>query len=235
MLRGLQTASTSAARDIFRKICELLGVGNVELSEMVRVGPNNLFRATVVNADLRREVLMRSHELRRSENFARVYVDRDLTYQQRQEVLAKRRAARQNHMGDSSSYNGDSLETVLSVITGQGENLPSQNLVTPYHQQRVDRSCSGTRNGYEVVGRSSRSRGNMRGRGNGRGSSNFRDDYDTRDGGRRGSSREVSFRGRGRSGGRRGSVGMGSGGDGSGRNWVSNGEGNSGRRNCQGM
>ena len=45
-----------------------------------------------------------------------------------------------------------------------------------------------------------------------------------RDGGRCGSSW-----------GRRGSVGVGGGGDGSGRSRVSNGEGNSGRRNCQGM
>ena len=228
MLRGLQTASTSAARDIFRKICDLLDVGIVELSEMVRVGPNNLFRATVINADLRREVLMRSHELRRSDNFARVYVDRDLTYQQRQEVLAKRRAVRQSHVGDSSNANGGPLETILSVIRGQGDNLPSRNLATSDHQQRVDRSCSGSRNRYDVVGRSSRSRGNMRGRGNGRGSGNLRDDYNTRDGEGSGSSREESFRGRG-------SFGNGGIGDGSGWIRVANREGNGGRRNSQGM
>ena len=114
---------------------------------MVSVGLNNIFRAAVVKADLRRQVLMCSHELRRSENFARVYVDRDLTYQQRREILAKRRTVSQSHIGDSSNYNEDFLETVLSVIRGQGANFPSQNIVTSYHQQHVDRSCSGSRNG----------------------------------------------------------------------------------------
>ena len=79
---------------------------------MVSVGLNNIFRAAVVKADLRRQVLMCSHELRRSENFARVYVDRDSTCQQRKEVLAKRRAVRQSNFDDSSNFDEDSLETI---------------------------------------------------------------------------------------------------------------------------
>ena len=77
----------------------MLRLGNIELCEVKKVGPTNLFRATIRDLDMKRELILRSHELASSENFSTVYINKDLTYQQRQELLARRRALRRKGWG----------------------------------------------------------------------------------------------------------------------------------------
>ena len=82
----------SANPDIVKKyndICVLLNVGQISLSGLSQVEATSLFRAKI--EDKKRSFLLsRVKELRSSEAFRSVYIQRDLTYKQRQEMVARR-------------------------------------------------------------------------------------------------------------------------------------------------
>ena len=93
IFRGLGNVSLEVVRQRFLRICEILGIAPVDLVDLTRIGSTNPFRARIMDSDKRRELLLRSQDLRHSEDFSRVYVNRDLTFDQRQELMEKRRAA----------------------------------------------------------------------------------------------------------------------------------------------
>ena len=186
IIRGFTTTSVNVVKDKFRDICRVLRLENIELCEVKKVGPTNLFRATIRDLDMRRELILRSHELARSENFSMVYINKDLTYQQRQELLARRRALRrdgEDYQGQRSSFDEDahSRRTVVSNSNNHGNSGQSLG-----------------RGGAEESSRSflnvgnAEYRGVSRGRGRGRGSAV---NGDVARG--RGSSRGRGFGGRG--------------------------------------
>ena len=112
ILRGFNTESVSAVGAKFSEICETLNVEAVPLVDIQRVGDTRLFRARISDAEKRRNLLLKVHELRNTENFSRVYIHRDLTYQQRQDLEARRRTVRSSEV--PTNGNGTLYSSVLT-------------------------------------------------------------------------------------------------------------------------
>ena len=112
VLRGLGNLSLDEVRTKFSRICVTLRLEPIHLTGIVRIGSTGLYRAVIVDADIRRALLLKAQELRNSEEFSRVYVNRDLTFQQRQELF-DRRSAHQAEVEQDQTPN--------SVGTSMGE------------------------------------------------------------------------------------------------------------------
>ncbi|MEL7428056.1 MAG: hypothetical protein AAFN81_34060, partial [Bacteroidota bacterium] len=93
VIRGLQNTTAEQVCRLMPEISNLLGIAPVQLTEVRNVGNSNFFRAKVANENSRRELLLKCHQLRNTENFSRVYFNRDLTFQQRQDLRQRRAEA----------------------------------------------------------------------------------------------------------------------------------------------
>ena len=92
VLRGFGNLSLDEVRAKFSRICVTLRLEPIHLTGIVRINNTGLYRAVIVDAEIRRALLLKAQELRNSEEFSRVYVNRDLTFQQRQELFNRRSA-----------------------------------------------------------------------------------------------------------------------------------------------
>ena len=172
MIRGLPQLSPQAVEQKFSEICAYLGVGDVELNNVVHISTGNgsLYRARVVDLVKRKELLTKAHELANSDTFSRVYINRDLTYHQRQELVLRRSRARGHQNSGSAS--------VLSGanVVPQGSRVPDfgspSHLRTDEQFADVATLLSGSSGGDGGRGPGVRvpSGGVGRGRGGGRGS-----------------------------------------------------------------
>ena len=93
VIRGFSNINEDTLVNNINTICDLLHIQPVVLSEIVRIGESNMYRARIADSDSRTALLARCHQLRPTEEFRNVYINRDLTYQQRQDLRAKRRGA----------------------------------------------------------------------------------------------------------------------------------------------
>ena len=108
------------------------------LSDVVAI-PNHadLFRAKVPDDEQRKRLLDKAKELKHSERYKTVFIRRDLTYAQRQELMARRqiRASAAASQGDGAAPQGRAAAPV------QGPALPVEgaaaSLVVPNSQQQV--------------------------------------------------------------------------------------------------
>jgi hypothetical protein len=66
-----------AVRDEFRRTCLLLDVGEVELVDLMEIGSTVLFRARVLNRDQRTRLLENARNLKHSDEYMSVYIQRD--------------------------------------------------------------------------------------------------------------------------------------------------------------
>ena len=92
VLRGFGNLSLDAVRTKFSRICETLRIDPIHLTGIARIGDTGLYRAVILDSEIRRALLLKSQELRNYDEFSRVYVNRDLTFQQRQDLFDRRRA-----------------------------------------------------------------------------------------------------------------------------------------------
>ena len=93
ILRGLLNLETNEGKVKFKELCQLLINREVNLTDVVCInGDKGLFRAKIENAQVRRALLQEAHKLKQSQSFASVYLHRDLTYSQRQELRSRRSA-----------------------------------------------------------------------------------------------------------------------------------------------
>ena len=114
VIRGFRNMSVDVLRDQMAVICDLLDIQPVVMTDVQVIGDSNYFRARVTDADNRKELLLRCHQLRNSEEFSRVYINRDLTFQQRQDLRNRRTVARQSSSGVATGSN------VVPVSQGTG-------------------------------------------------------------------------------------------------------------------
>ena len=101
IVKGL---SASSPRDLAQKFSllteEIMGVA-APLSDVTPIpGHANIFRAKLLNDEIRKQVLDRSKSLRGT-NYNQVYISRDLTYAQRAELFARRQARRAEPNGNN--------------------------------------------------------------------------------------------------------------------------------------
>ena len=92
-----------------------------------RIGNTNLYRARVVDSEKRKTLLLSAPKLRQSSEFSNVYINKDLTFIQRNELMDRRKA----RMG--VPRNNRQLGTgANSIPVGSSEVLPSE-AVDPQH------------------------------------------------------------------------------------------------------
>ena len=133
ILRGPNIESKEAAASTFVRICEHLGVGEVNWMGVTRVN-QGVWRGTVEDTQLRLNLLSEAPKLRRTSDFQQIYVQKDLTWWQRKELKEKRAASRltganavqvqaraaspAQESGNSQSSEGPNQNSGERVITG---------------------------------------------------------------------------------------------------------------------
>ena len=80
MLSGFDCSSVNDVCESFKEVCQILNVGSVDLSDVVKISDKKLFRAKVLNDEKRRNLLMVTGRLRTIEGFENVYIQKDLAY-----------------------------------------------------------------------------------------------------------------------------------------------------------
>ena len=90
VLRGFGVSTVDEVVTKFREITEFLDVGSITLTDVVRIN-DNLFRGTINSVEGRLKLLAESRKLKGT-RYDRMYIQRDLTYMQRQQVIANRRS-----------------------------------------------------------------------------------------------------------------------------------------------
>ena len=132
IIRGVGDVSVQQASSIFRDMCQYLGLGNVPLVDTVKVAPS-VFRGKILKNEMRFRLLAEARKLRNSANFRQFYIQKDLTYRQRGELIANRAAARENlqevesgnvrHVSSSSPRRGASRGRGTSYRRGMSSNV----------------------------------------------------------------------------------------------------------------
>ena len=162
ILRGVGDISVQHAVEVFRKICLHLGLGNVKVVDIVKIAPS-IFRGKIVENENRLKLLAGAPKLRRSDEFSRIYVQKDLTYRQRNELISKRAARRQTARSSPSEGPSTSNRTVLETDLESGNisgpaALSGANAVPmrSVSQGRSSASVRGARRGRPRGGRGAR-------------------------------------------------------------------------------
>ena len=123
ILRGFGQVDPGKLKDKVREICSFLNVQEVELVDIFRIN-QDLYRANIVNRQARLNVLSQAKRLRNSDMYKRHYIQRDLTYKQRCEVIAKRSEERVEGTGANlvqiGSRDGVAGGRVAGVVGGSG-------------------------------------------------------------------------------------------------------------------
>ena len=98
IVKGLKATSTNDLASKFQHMSEQVMGSRVSLSDVSSIsGHPDIFRAKVLNDDLRKMVLEKAKSLRNTD-YNSVYISRDLTYAQRSELFTRRKA-RQSELG----------------------------------------------------------------------------------------------------------------------------------------
>ena len=106
IIRGLGASSPSGAATSFAALSEKMFGTRVELSHVVTIPKHgDLFRAKILDEELRKLVLTRAKTLKDSE-YGQVYIRRDLTYKQREELRNRQsRPTDHDHPATSVQHN----------------------------------------------------------------------------------------------------------------------------------
>ena len=131
IIRGLGVSSLSGVASSFSSLTERMFGMKVELSDVVPI-PNHqdLFRAKILNEENRKLVLTRAKSLRDTE-YGQVFIRRDLTYKQRQELrnrmaTADQQGTRQTQVHDRPHVRiPDQQHPSSDPPTQRGSSLPS--------------------------------------------------------------------------------------------------------------
>ena len=103
IIRGVNVRSVAELNPVFDELStELLGSA-ITLGEAVCIDADKgLFRARIADSEARRRLLDSSKNLKNSRKFSAVYINRDLTFKQRQTLIARRLGRRDRDHNDLS-------------------------------------------------------------------------------------------------------------------------------------
>ena len=92
IIRGLEVINKAGIQREMNKICQALNIKSVGLLNICSLSPKGTFRATVEDNESRRTLLENVKRLKNVVEYRKVYINRDLTYQQRQQLKARKRS-----------------------------------------------------------------------------------------------------------------------------------------------
>ena len=91
ILRGFDCKSDETLQIKFDRVCEALGLDVVQLEDVVAIRAHGIFRARILSDEARVSLLREVKRLRHMEGYERCYIQKDLTYRQRKELVERRR------------------------------------------------------------------------------------------------------------------------------------------------
>ena len=90
------------------KMCQALGINKVLLQGISALKTEGMFRAQIEDTDSRRILLQNTRNLRQTEKYRNMYINRDLTYNQRQQLKAMREVV----VGEGAARGGNNNQAV---------------------------------------------------------------------------------------------------------------------------
>ena len=179
IIRGMGVGSLVNIKGWFDEICRYLGLQPIELTGLKSIGNNTIYRARILDSQKRRDLLAKSVELRNSDQFKRIYINRDLTYLQRQDVINRRKAALRpapkENVGSSLSSVQTDFDKIRPIAGSGGDGVGGVGgLVGVVDTGDTGSSVIGGETGSSVIGsvrgsRRGRPRGSTRSRRGGAG------------------------------------------------------------------
>ena len=113
IIRDVSACTPAALIPLFDSISTELVGSPIQLSDVVCIdGENGLFRAKIQNTETRQKLLDSAKNLKNSQNYSSVFISRDLTYNQRQSLIARRARPRET--------NNSSSDGTFSLTAGGG-------------------------------------------------------------------------------------------------------------------
>ena len=104
IFRGFGDVALEEVNSRFEGICQELNLPIIPLTGITKISSApTLYRAKVANETQRRTLLLKAPELKHSRQFSQVYINRDLTKQQREEVMERRKRRRLGQDGNVGS------------------------------------------------------------------------------------------------------------------------------------
>lgn len=98
IIRGVNARSPAALSPIFDSITTELVGSQIQLSDVVCINADRgLFRARVTDVESRQKLLDSAKNLKNSPLYSTVYINKDLTYKQRQSLIARRTRSLDNN------------------------------------------------------------------------------------------------------------------------------------------
>ena len=124
ILRGFGDKTLEEVNTVFESICQELGMPVIPLMGLAKL-PSTIpiYRARIANEDQRRSLISKAPELRHSQRFSQLYINRDLTRQQREDIKLRRQQRRQDQEGDGAQQES----TITRMSRNQGSNRGSSN------------------------------------------------------------------------------------------------------------
>ena len=164
-MRGFDCESVNDVCEKFNNICQVLNIGIIEVTDIVQIGDKRLFRAKVLNDEKRKELLLVAKKLKSLKEYEKVYIQKDLTFRQRQELYERRYGRGVLQSGNRSEIAKDgSVHTVTGDV---GHSLVQEGCLDRNVVRRRGRTGGGRGSGRGSG--SGRGRGIGKGRGSGRG------------------------------------------------------------------
>lgn len=91
IFRGFGCDNVESLQSKFASMCELLGLENINLESIVEIRSSGLFRARITDDNVRMNLLTEVKRLKNIDGYEHCYVQKDLTYRQRRELIDRRR------------------------------------------------------------------------------------------------------------------------------------------------
>ena len=118
IIRGVTCLPLEGVRSLFGEICGYLDHGSIQLEELTRVN-SNICRAKVISSEERLRLLSNVSRLKDSPLYKNIFIQKDLTFAQRVELLDKRKAKNLARSRDAAS-NVEDHGRDASIIPGDG-------------------------------------------------------------------------------------------------------------------
>ena len=126
IIKGTKARNIQQFRPIFDDICQYLIGSPPVFDDIVCVSEtNSIFRVKLQDMDSKYAIISNAKNLNRNDNFKQVYISRDLTYIQRQELAVRRAALRAGSSGTpaSGANSAPILRPTESISISQGESV----------------------------------------------------------------------------------------------------------------
>ena len=119
IIRGVSARSSVTLSPLFDAISTELVGSPVQLSRVVCIdAEKGLFRARVEDAEVRRKLLDSAKNLKNSQQYSSVYINKDLTYKQRSSLIARR--ARNSDLNQNRPSAVDANIPLRGAVGGTG-------------------------------------------------------------------------------------------------------------------